>query len=899
MLLSANAETGTNGVALVAGAEFDIVNKGTSGSHTYQSVAAINGTLGYSSVAGTGNTYLGWSTALGGTKLELWLRAYCRIDSYYSGSLMHVRSAGLLAGKVGVTTTGRLNVSNAANTFLLTSSTVIPLGSPFRVEFHALAGSGSTGTLEARLYLNKDATQPDEILGPFTTQTAASFDQIWYGPVGGTAGSATLYHDDLAASDTGWIGPLAVAATLPANQTLPAIAGQPLVGQIVSTDNGTWSGTPAPTYTYQWLRCDAAGNSPVAITNATNASYLVSSADTGGTLRAQVTATNSAGSTSATSAQTAVVTSPVTSSVALYNTLDGVGGSAVTTASSGGELGNPFDIIQITTGGSATFDSTVKSHGSAAMKAVAAGVSSFAGWSTASLGTPSDIYARAYIRFAAYPSAGAAVLRFAAGGTTSVTLNVTATGLIRVRNAAGTQLAGGVAVIPLNSWVRIEMHVAASTSSGTVETRLYLQGDSQITDETLTATGLALTANIDEVDFGLCRNATSGDTVWIDEPATDSQWIGPVTLYANRWGWGIVARPGLLAATPTARTAADVIWGSNLYANYGPYYGSRETSAQVMNRMSATYSKIGMTKVFPNTISTFNAAVEGQTPGKRSVVCTRYNQVDMANGLFDATIRGYVRSIPPGWYIILVNWQEPDSEMLVDNIFTPAQHVAASNHMADIVHDEILNNRLAAGATCEVWDCFEENTVKSGKWQDSFAALRTDGIAWDLYGNPNGGTTGHRVTPSLGYRSPITGNNYGVGTAGYDPRTRIMTCRDIAVRCGFAKFGFMELGAPFRQDDVLSITGKPDGTLRGEWFTKCYDAIIDSGAMMGLLFNAIGTNFDQRVIADAKSMFVDNSASGGLDATIITGPNWNPSSWPTPPEEPAVAVLRSYISQSL
>ncbi len=69
----------------------------------------------------------------------------------------------------------------------------------------------------------------------------------------------------------------------------------------------TWSGSPV--FAYQWLRCDGAGGSCASIGGAAAGTYIVQAADVGGTLRVQVTATNGAGSTIATSDPTAVVQS--------------------------------------------------------------------------------------------------------------------------------------------------------------------------------------------------------------------------------------------------------------------------------------------------------------------------------------------------------------------------------------------------------------------------------------------------------------------------------------------------------------------------------------------------------------------------------------------------------------
>jgi hypothetical protein len=93
----------------------------------------------------------------------------------------------------------------------------------------------------------------------------------------------------------------------PPNTQPPTITGQAAVGQTLTANNGTWTGTGI-TYTYAWSRCDTAGANCAAISGATANTYKVVDADAGHTLRVQVTAKNTSGENSVTSAQTAVVT---------------------------------------------------------------------------------------------------------------------------------------------------------------------------------------------------------------------------------------------------------------------------------------------------------------------------------------------------------------------------------------------------------------------------------------------------------------------------------------------------------------------------------------------------------------------------------------------------------------
>lgn len=96
----------------------------------------------------------------------------------------------------------------------------------------------------------------------------------------------------------------------PVESTPPSISGTPQQGQTLTASPGSWGGTQPISYTYQWLRCNSSGASCAAIKGATGTSYVATSADVGSTLRVRVKATNSAGSSTAKSAQTTVVQAP-------------------------------------------------------------------------------------------------------------------------------------------------------------------------------------------------------------------------------------------------------------------------------------------------------------------------------------------------------------------------------------------------------------------------------------------------------------------------------------------------------------------------------------------------------------------------------------------------------------
>jgi hypothetical protein len=98
-----------------------------------------------------------------------------------------------------------------------------------------------------------------------------------------------------------------IGAGGPANTAAPSLSGSPAAGSTLTAQNGSWNGAQPITFSYQWQVCDQNGNGCRDIGGATSQTYQVQSGDTGNTLRVVVTAKNSAGSTSSTSAPSAKV----------------------------------------------------------------------------------------------------------------------------------------------------------------------------------------------------------------------------------------------------------------------------------------------------------------------------------------------------------------------------------------------------------------------------------------------------------------------------------------------------------------------------------------------------------------------------------------------------------------
>ena len=93
--------------------------------------------------------------------------------------------------------------------------------------------------------------------------------------------------------DESWAGLTDIVGGIPPSNTVaPVISGTNVVGQTLTTTNGTWTGTNL-TYTYQWKR----GGSN--ISSATSVTYVLVEADADTSVTCEVTATNSIGAASA------------------------------------------------------------------------------------------------------------------------------------------------------------------------------------------------------------------------------------------------------------------------------------------------------------------------------------------------------------------------------------------------------------------------------------------------------------------------------------------------------------------------------------------------------------------------------------------------------------------------
>jgi alpha-tubulin suppressor-like RCC1 family protein len=98
------------------------------------------------------------------------------------------------------------------------------------------------------------------------------------------------------------------AGTLPVNVHAPTVTPEDAVeGSTLTAHAGTWEGSPAPSYSYQWLSCSTLGEGCTVISGATGSTFVPSASQLGRAVEVEVTATNTAGSATAASNHTSEV----------------------------------------------------------------------------------------------------------------------------------------------------------------------------------------------------------------------------------------------------------------------------------------------------------------------------------------------------------------------------------------------------------------------------------------------------------------------------------------------------------------------------------------------------------------------------------------------------------------
>jgi hypothetical protein len=238
----------------------------------------------------------------------------CPLSAYVTGS-----PSATLA------TTGGSD-SGTTTTTTTTTTPPPPTVPPVLPPINALAPSVSGAATDGQTLTTSDGTWLDSPSSfSYQWQRCDSLGAGCTTIFGAATGSYTLTDADIgstirsvvtgtngAGSSSAASAPTAAVAAPPApvSATAPAIKGSAVQGQTLSTNSGSWSGNPTM-YSYQWQGCSSSGSNCATISGAAGSQYTLGAGDVGHTIRSVVTATNSAGSTSATSSATAVIAASV------------------------------------------------------------------------------------------------------------------------------------------------------------------------------------------------------------------------------------------------------------------------------------------------------------------------------------------------------------------------------------------------------------------------------------------------------------------------------------------------------------------------------------------------------------------------------------------------------------
>jgi hypothetical protein len=156
--------------------------------------------------------------------------------------------------------------------------------------FAAVAQTGSS---------NRIMVSPD---GVSWTSRLSPADSAW---------ENVVYHDGIfvAVASSGTGNRVMTSGDLgqPVNAAVPVISGTRAVGKTLTATPGTWTGTPTPTYSYQWKSCDSAVGGTCVDVGTNSPSYALQAGDYLRYIEVEVTATNSVRPETAGSARTGAI----------------------------------------------------------------------------------------------------------------------------------------------------------------------------------------------------------------------------------------------------------------------------------------------------------------------------------------------------------------------------------------------------------------------------------------------------------------------------------------------------------------------------------------------------------------------------------------------------------------
>lgn len=268
---------------------------------TFNVGSAQGSAIGTLSVVGGSGTYTFSLTDSASNKVQV---------AGTNGVNLQVGSAAAAAGSFSITVTTTGGSPNFTQAFLITAVPVPPANSG-GANLPAISGSTVVGNALTTTTGTWTGTAPITYTyqwkrGATNIGTNANTYTTTVADIGSTITVVVTATNAAGSANATSTATAAISGSAPVNSggaNSPVISGTPQVGSTLTTSNGTWTGSPAPTFTYLWYKDGLS-------TGVTTSSYLLSSTDLGSTITVVVTGSNIVGSSSATSAGVGPITNP-------------------------------------------------------------------------------------------------------------------------------------------------------------------------------------------------------------------------------------------------------------------------------------------------------------------------------------------------------------------------------------------------------------------------------------------------------------------------------------------------------------------------------------------------------------------------------------------------------------
>ena len=491
----------------------------------------------YSNVAGTAPTYV--ADASYGQALQCPAASQSIIAETFSGTterifdrIYQLSGAATTAGVVfdvrtsssiakGLfTASNKLQLQTGAGVTLATSTNSLPTGAKFRVVYTI------NGTVwKADLYANDTTVTILETITGTISSTSVTAARDGFSTATGVGTGVTLNMAWPEDGDTTVPGPrpTVTAPGAPTGATATAGNAQATVTWTAPSSNGN---APIISYTVT-----STPGSFTATWNGGPLTAVVNGLSNGTAYTFAVTATNTFGTSSASSASNSVTPNVGIYAAQLSNGAEGgTNGTTITTGNSGGTSGDPLTNIIIGSGAALVFSNASHAHGSLSYGLTgASGTASAFGW----LGlSDTSIAARFYFNMgSATPGVQIRIMDIRSAGASAAKIVLGASGKLSVQDSTGTNVYNFGTALSTSTWYRIELAITVSASSAIIKSDYYaMDSTSPVETGYSTTTGNTASATITTVNFGSAASTTWTGTSYYDDLAVvngTTTYVGP------------------------------------------------------------------------------------------------------------------------------------------------------------------------------------------------------------------------------------------------------------------------------------------------------------------------------------------------------------------------------------